>query len=142
MPLLFFVLAMSCAMQDISSNGRVNFYGANSKNFTFVVNEDYINDHRDSPPSKENPKLSEAESELLYSIMQKRNYCINNKGKILFKITSRQEKIYDMTFAHLIEQNYNARPVTPVTYFGECVGSMNKNSKEAHLKINRASNTR
>ncbi len=142
MPLLFFVLAVSCVTQDISGHGRVNFYGANNKNFTFVVDEDFINDHLDSPRNKEHPKLNEAESALLYSIMQKRNYCINNKGKILFKITSKQEKIYDMTFAHLIEQNYNARPVTPVTYFGECVDSINKSSKATHIRLGGASNTR
>jgi hypothetical protein len=38
----------------------------------------------------------------------------------LFTITSRQEKIYDMTFAHLIEESYNARPVAPRMYFGQC----------------------
>jgi hypothetical protein len=64
--------------------------------------------------------MTEAESELLVKLLKQSKYCFNSDEKIFFKITSKQEKIYDMTFAHLIEQNYNARPVTPLMYYGEC----------------------
>ncbi len=65
--------------------------------------------------------MTEAESDLLRSLLKQQRYCINKDGEISFIITSKQEKIYDMTFAHLIEQSYNARPLTPVMYYGVCV---------------------
>ncbi len=104
----------------MSQHGRVAFYG-NSKNFTFSVSEDYSRANQGSKPDKTNPKLTKAESELLLSLLERKKYCVNAEGKIFFRITSKQEKVYDMTFAHLIEQNYNARPVTPVIYYGECL---------------------
>ncbi len=126
--LLFFVFATSCT-KDLSQYGRVTLYGQGSKNFTFFVSEEYLRANRDSKPDKINPRLTEAEAELLLNLLEKRNYCINDRGKIFYSITSRQEKIYDMTFAHLIEQNYNARPVTPLMYYGECL-SKPLNKKE------------
>ncbi len=118
--LLFFVFATSCA-KDLTQYGRVTLYGQGSKNFTFFVSEEYLRANQDSKPDKSNPKLTKAEAELLLNLLEKRNYCVNDRGNIVYSITSRQEKIYDMTFAHLIEQNYNARPVTPLMYYGECL---------------------
>jgi hypothetical protein len=54
----------------------------------------------------------------LLNLLEKRNYCVNDRGNILYSITSRQEKIYDMTFAHLIEQNYIIR--TQIIKFISC----------------------
>ncbi|MDX2083323.1 MAG: hypothetical protein SFV53_05005 [Rickettsiales bacterium] len=118
---LIFILAFSCATQDFSQYGRVNLYGQGSKNFTFAVSDDYLRANQNSKPDKVNPKMTVAESDLLLNLLKQKKYCLNNSGKIFFRITSKQEKIYDMTFAHLIEQNYNARPVTPVIYYGECL---------------------
>jgi hypothetical protein len=56
----------------------------------------------------------------LTNLLKEQKYCLNDSGYPSFIITSRQEKIYDMTFAHLIEQNYNARPIAPRMYFGQC----------------------
>ncbi len=119
--LLFFILVASCASRDLSQYGRVTFYGQDSKNFTFFVSEEYMRANRDSKPDKNNPRMSKAETELLLNLLEKSSYCVNDQGKTLYRITSKQEKIYDMTFAHLIEQNYNARPVTPMMYYGECL---------------------
>jgi hypothetical protein len=119
--LLFFIFVTSCAAKDLSQYGRVTFYGQDSKNFTFFVSEEYVRANRDSKPDKSNPRMTKAETELLLNLLERRSYCVNDQGKILYRITSKQEKIYDMTFAHLIEQNYNARPVTPVMYYGECL---------------------
>ena len=118
--LLFFTLTISCS-HDMSQYGRVTFHGGGSKNFTFFVSEEYLRANRNSKQDAEHPRLTKAEFELLLNLLQQKNYCMNDQDKIFFRITSKQEKIYDMTFAHLIEQNYNARPVTPLMYYGECL---------------------
>lgn len=118
--LLFFVLSASCA-KDMSQYGNITMHSPNSKNFTFFVSEEYLRANQDSKPDKANPKLTEAEAQLLISLLRQKNYCVNDQNKIVFSVTSKQEKIYDVTFAHLIEQNYNARPVTPLMYYGECL---------------------
>ena len=64
--------------------------------------------------------MTQAEAKLLTSLLKEQKYCLSDSGSPSFIITSRQEKIYDMTFAHLIEQNYNARPIAPRMYFGQC----------------------
>lgn len=118
--LLFFMLTISCAT-DPSQYGRVSSHISTNKNaFTFSVTEEYLRAHQDSKIDEANPKMTQAESELLFKLLKQNKYCLNEDKKIFFKITSRQEKIYDMTFAHLIERNYNARPVTPRMYYGEC----------------------
>lgn len=119
--LLFFVFAASCAHTDMSQYGKVTLRGPKSKNFTFTVSEEYVRAHKDSKITKKDPKLTEAEFNLLMSLLEQKKYCVNDQGKIFFRITSKQEKVYDMTFAHLIEQNYNARPVMPAMYYGECL---------------------
>ncbi len=65
--------------------------------------------------------MNVAELELLMKLMRNQKYCINSEGDLSFKINSKQEKIYDVTFSSLIEQSYNAKPVSPTTYFGECL---------------------
>lgn len=114
------MFVISCAV-DPSKYGRVTFHGSSNKNaFIFFVSEEYLRANQASKQDKAYPKMTEAESELLVRLLKQSKNCINNDKKIFFKITSKQEKIYDMTFAHLIEQNYNARPVAPLMYYGEC----------------------
>ncbi|NBV07034.1 MAG: hypothetical protein EBS06_07380 [Proteobacteria bacterium] len=122
--LLFFVLTSSCS-QDLSKYGRVNLHGKDSKNFTFFVSEEYLKKYPQSKLDPDNPKMTKAESTLLLNLLESNKFCENKNGDIFFRITSKQEKIYDMTFAHLIEQNYNARPVTPLMYYGECLSKPN-----------------
>jgi hypothetical protein len=117
----FFIVISSCS-EDLSQYGRVVKNSPSSKNsFIFSVKEEYLNSHKNSKIDRKNPKMTEAESDLLRSLLKQQRYCINKDGEISFIITSKQEKIYDMTFAHLIEQSYNARPLTPVMYYGVCV---------------------
>ncbi|MBU6338977.1 MAG: hypothetical protein KGQ36_03285 [Rickettsiales bacterium] len=116
----FFIVITSCV--DPSQYGRVVKSSPSSKNsFIFSVKEEYLNSHKDSKIDEKYKKMTEAEVRLLESLLKQQNYCINEEGEVAFSITSRQEKIYDMTFAHLIEQSYNARPLTPVMYYGVCV---------------------
>jgi hypothetical protein len=117
----FFVFTLSCS-HDFSQDGRVTLHDASDKNaFSFSVSDNFVRDNAKSPKDKKEPRMTQAEVKLLYNILKQQKYCLDGYGTPIFVITSRQEKIYDMTFAHLIEQNYNARPVTPHMYFGECV---------------------
>jgi hypothetical protein len=115
------LLSMFACMDNPSSYGKVTFYNSTNKNsFIFSVNEEYLQTNPHSKKDENYPQMTESEAKLLIRLLSQQNYCLNNDGKTLFKITSKQEKIYDITFSHLIEQNYNAKPVTPRTYFGEC----------------------
>jgi hypothetical protein len=91
------------------------------KTFSFAVDEEFLKRNIKSKPSALYSKMSVAELKLLMKFLRKNKYCINKSGDLSFKISSRQERIYDVTFSELIEQNYNAKPVSPVTYFGECI---------------------
>lgn len=128
------MLFTSCVKKDLSQYGKVTMHGPNTNKFTFFVSEEYLRSNQNSAPDKANPKLTEAEAKLLIELLEERNYCRNNQDKTIFRITSKQEKIYDMTFAHLIEQNYNARPVTPLMYYGECL-SRPLNQKEVARQL-------
>jgi hypothetical protein len=116
----FFVFVLSCANQDLSKSGRLTFHNTGGKgSFIFTVSEEFVEETRKSPQDKYNPKINEAEAALLKKLLKQSDYCVSGKNPP-FIITSKQEKIFDMTFAHLIEENYNARPIVPRTYFGQC----------------------
>jgi len=116
----FFVFVVSCS--DYSKYGQVVLHkGADkSASFSFSVSDEFISANSASPQDKERSKMSKAEVKLLESLMKEKKYCLNEDNKLDFTVTSRQEKIYDMTFAHLIEESYNAKPLAPRTYFGKC----------------------
>jgi P-type E1-E2 ATPase len=99
--------------------GQARITGDNNS-FIFSVNDEFSQVSKKSPIDKKNPKITEAESELLTALLEQKKYCLDKSGEAHFIITSRQEKIFDMTFAHLIEQNYKARPIAPRMYFGQC----------------------
>ncbi len=116
------VFSPSCSGPDLNHFGKLSFYNSINKNsFSFVISDDFFRENKKSKPSKNHPKMTEAEVKLLSKFLKNNNYCINKNGDISFVIISRQEKVYDVTFSSLIEQNYNAKPITPVTYFGECL---------------------
>lgn len=117
-PFLFFMASCS---GDMSESGKVYLHESlgESKYFVFTVSDKFLEKNKESPSDKNHPKMTEAESELLIKLLKKKKYCING-SELSFMISSRQEKVYDMTFAHLIEKNYNARPISPLSYFGRC----------------------
>lgn len=108
----------SCT-SDPSLHGKITPYNGSKNSFSFSVDEQYLEKNQNSKKSQEHPQMTEAEDKLLTKLLKKQNYCKSNKGTD-FVITSRQEKIYDVTFSHLIAQNYKAKPVAPRTYYGEC----------------------
>lgn len=112
----------SCAINNPQRYGRVTIHSAiNAKTFTFTVTEKFLRKYSNSNKNSDNQLLTNAENRLLKSLLEEKNYCMDNSFSPSFKITSRQEKVYDMTFAHLIEKNYNAKPLTPRMYFGQCL---------------------
>lgn len=119
LPLIFF----NYCSQNYSSHGRVKFYNNGNKDtFSVSVTEEFVKLNPNSPPDKKNPKITEAEGKLIERFLKQEGHCLkNNKGSPLFIITNRQEKIYDITFAHLIEGSYNSKPLTPLIYFGRCI---------------------
>jgi hypothetical protein len=119
--LLIINLAASCVANK-SRHGRVEYYNSGDRgSFVFSVSDDFVVANKDSPQDQKNPKITKAESDLLASLLKEKKLCINSGGSPSFKINSRQEKIYDATFAHLIEKNYRARPLVPRTYSGKCL---------------------
>ena len=120
LPFLF-LMTFACAT-DPEEYGRVTLHNTSDKNsFIFSVSEDFVNSNSNSPADKKFFKMTQAEAKLLISLLEKKKYCLDSYGTPSIMITSRQEKIYDMTFAHLIEQSYKARPAVPRMYFGQCV---------------------
>jgi hypothetical protein len=115
------LILFSCASGSLHQ-GRVDLYGAGDLNsFVFTVSDEFILSHKDSIPDKKNPKITQAEAALLATLLKEKKFCLDDDSSPLFEITSRQEKIFDATFAHLIEENYKARAITPKMYFGKCL---------------------
>lgn len=111
--ILLIAILQSCT--DPSKHGAVKTHG-DSNSFMFLVSEDFSNDHKSSKPDSNNPRLTKAEASLLSSLLKKENICTDQS----YIITSKQEKIYDVTYASLIEENYNAKSITPLTFYGRC----------------------
>ncbi len=120
--LAFFVLT-NCA-NNITQFGKITPYNSTTKEnkaFVFTVEESYARAHLKSKQDEKNPLMTKAEADLLKKLLVRQKYCINQSNELSFKITSKQEKIYDVTFASLIEQNYNAKPAAPRMYYGNCI---------------------
>ncbi|MBL6664638.1 MAG: hypothetical protein ISQ34_02210 [Rickettsiales bacterium] len=114
--LLAFLL-QSCA--DPSKYGVVKTHG-DKNSFMFLVSEDFSKKHKHSKSDPLNPRISKAESKLLSSLLERERICTDNSISPSYVITSKQEKIYDATYASLIEENYNAKSITPLTFYGRC----------------------
>lgn len=116
-----FLLTFSCAYIDPTKYGRVTPQNtADNNTFIYSVSDEFAKQTVSSPADEKNPKISVAEAKLLERLLDLKKYCLDKSGNPQFTITSRQEKIFDMTFANLIEKNYNARPIAPRMYFGQC----------------------
>lgn len=121
-PYIFLPLFLISCAKDYSNSAKLTRYNTTDNNsFIFSLDENFEADNINSKADKIHPKMSEAEVKLLTKFLKKQEFCYNDKGDLAFEITSKQEKIYDITFSHLIEQNYKAKPIAPRTYFGRCV---------------------
>ncbi len=122
---LFLLLFLSSCISQFfydKDAAKLSFFNSvNKKTFSFIIDGKFIDSHSKSKPSALYPKMNVSELKLLMSFLRDNNYCINKDGELSFKINSKQEKVFDVTFSSLIEQNYNSKPVAPTTYFGECL---------------------
>jgi hypothetical protein len=121
---LFFILILlsSCANSDYFKYGKVTFHAtSNNDFFVFTVDDNFYKKYKNSPNNKNHPRLSDEEYSMLKTILKSKKYCIENSINPQFEIISRQEKIFDATFSKLIAENYNAKPLTPVSYYGKCL---------------------
>jgi len=118
--ILFFTIS-SCT-KDISEYGKITPYdSSDNQTFIFSVTDEYSKSHNDSSKDIDHPKMLQSEADLLRQLLHRQNMCINEYNNPSFAITSQQEKIYDVTFASLIQENYNARAAVPKRYYGRCV---------------------
>ena len=120
--ILAFILQSSCINQNYQKFGKLSFHSSsNDKLFIFTIDDNFYKKYTDSKASLKHPRLTEDELKMLKSLLKSQRYCLNKSSNPEFEILSRQEKIFDATFANLIAQNYNARPLTPVSYYGKCI---------------------
>lgn len=121
--LLLFLITFSCAFKKASKNpASLSFHITGSKKtFIFTVSEDFLLQNKSSAVHKKHTKLTNAEFHLLLSLLKEKKYCLDNKNKYAFSIDSRQEKIFDVTYSQLIARSYNAKPISPVSYYGSCI---------------------
>ena len=120
---VFLFIVASCTFGKYGDDAAklVFFNSNNKKTFSFVVSEKFTENHHKSNPSTLFPKMNVAELKLLTKFLRQNKYCIDKDGELSFVVNSKQDKVYDVTFASLIERSYNAKPVSPTTYFGECL---------------------
>lgn len=124
--LILLIPALISCGRDFSNSAKLTRYNTNDKDsFIFTLDEQFEAAHLDSQTDENHPKMTKAEVKLLNQFLVKQKFCLNNEGTPRYDVTSKQEKIYDITFSHLIEQNYKAQPVTPRTYFGRCLNVAN-----------------
>jgi len=115
------IIIYSCYNPDYKTLGKLTFHATNKDEFfIYNVDEKFYQKYKNSANNKEHPRLSDEETKMLKYLLKKNKYCIKNSFNPKFEILSRQEKIYDATFAKLIAQNYNAKPLSPVSYYGKC----------------------
>lgn len=116
------ILLSSCGNSDYFRYGKVTFHATSTNNFfVFTVDDNFYKKYKNSPNNKNHPRLSDEEHKMLKAILKSKKYCIENSINPQFEIISRQEKIFDATFSKLIAENYNAKPLTPVSYYGKCL---------------------
>ena len=122
---LVLVIISSCS-RDLSKYGKVQTYSsASSGNATFLfkVEGSFAEYTGSSKQDEKHPLMNEDEAGLLNNLLIDKKLCLDQYNFPSYVITSKQERIYDVTFANLIEQSYNAKPATPLTYYGRCVKS-------------------
>jgi len=121
--LIILSIISACTSRD-SNFGKVSLHSTGERDsFIFAISEEFLEKNSKDLGNevKNQPvKISKVEYNLLRKLLNEKKFCINQDKKLSFELTSRQEKIYDMTFSHLIATSYKARPLSPRSYFGEC----------------------
>jgi hypothetical protein len=119
---LLFLSLHSCTNQDYYKYGKLTFHATSSKEyFIFNVDDGFYKKYKNSANNSQHPRLSDEEYKMLIALLKKHEYCNKNSFQPKFEIISRQEKIYDATFASLIAKTINSKSLTPVSYYGSCL---------------------
>jgi len=118
-----FLFIISCSSNQ-DKYGKITLHNTGDRNsFIFTVSEDFLEKNSKDLQKEAKDvvaKISIAEYNFLKKLLKEKRFCFNQNNDLDFTIVSRQEKIYDMTFSHLIATSYKARPLAPRSYFGEC----------------------
>ena len=116
------VLLSSCVNSDYFKYGKITFHATAENNFfVFTVDDNFYKKYKNSPNNIDHPRLSDEEYKMLKTLLKDKKYCQEKYTNPQFEIISRQEKIFDTTFQKLIAESYNAKPLTPVSYYGKCL---------------------
>jgi hypothetical protein len=122
--IIFLLIASSrCSFKNFDYANVTLHKTGDRESFIFSVSEEFLEKNQKSlkhEHKKSKVRISKIEYQLLVELLEKKKFCLNQQGKVDFEITSKQEKIYDMTFSHLIATSYKAKPLTALSYFGEC----------------------
>ncbi len=124
LPYLLTLIMLSSCAGNIMQYGKVKKYNSGSSSnhtFLFKVEGEFVKKTESARMDEKHMLMNEEEVNLLNKLLLSNKMCLDDYSYPNYVITSKQERIYDVTFANLIEQNYNAKPVTPRTYFGRCV---------------------
>lgn len=117
-----FLSLHSCTNQDYFKHGKLTFHATSTKEyFIFNVDDSFYKKYKNSANNSQHPRLSDEEYKMLIALLKKHEYCNKNSFQPKFEIISRQEKIYDATFASLIAKTINSKSLTPVSYYGSCL---------------------
>jgi len=121
--LSLFLILFACSFKETNKiPASLSCHATGSrKTFIFTVSEHFLLQNNHSIVHKKHTKLTNAEFNLLISLLKEKKYCLNNQNKYDFVIDSRQEKIFDITYSQLIAKNYNAKPIASISYYGSCV---------------------
>ena len=123
-PVIFTLFFLISCSSNPDKYGKVTLHTTgNRDSFIFTVSEEFLENNSSSLKNEvknAGAKISVVEYNLLKKLLKDKKFCYNQKNNLDFAIVSRQEKIYDMTFSHLIATSYKARPLTARSYFGEC----------------------
>lgn len=123
----FFLLSMliittSCKNPDYLKYGRITFHVASQSDyFVYTVDDIFYKKYKNSPNNKKHPRLSDEEYKMLITLLREGKYCLKKSLNPDFEIISRQEKIYDVTFAKVIAESLNSKSLYPVSYYGRCL---------------------
>jgi hypothetical protein len=116
------IILSSCT--NYSNHAKLSLHSTGERNsFIFTISEEFLEKNYkklNNEVKGQGVKISKTEFNLLKKLLKEKKFCINEDNDLAFEITSRQEKIYDMTFSHLIATSYKAKPLSPRSYFGEC----------------------
>lgn len=122
---LILILACSCSSIIIINPERFGKVEFQSKvNFAFQVSDEYALENQRSSPDQDNPQLSKAEARLLIALLRQKQACIGNFGKVEFRISSKQDAVYDTTFLanqkSEVKTTQQLKSTISKTYFGRC----------------------